>query len=51
MKSTWSGRRNLIEAGDNSSMTTDVADAKDLLRSYDVLQSTLPSWCSFQGMM
>ena len=50
VRSTWSGRRNLVEADNNSSMTFDVADVKDSLQSHEVLQSTLPSWCLFRGM-
>ena len=49
VRSTWTGRRNLVEADNNSSMTFDVADVKDSLQSHEVLQSTLPSWCLFLG--
>ena len=51
-RSTWSGRRNLITADDNTSLAMDRVDVNaSLSLSLDEgLLSTLPSWCSFQGM-
>ena len=58
-RSTWSGRRNLINADDNSSLAMDRVDVNaslSVLQSLSLssdegLLSTLPSWCSFQGMI
>ena len=58
-RSTWSGRRNLIKVDNYTSLTIDRGDVKDLLSislnmtlsSDEGLLSTLPSWCSFQGMI
>ena len=58
-RSTWSGRRNLVKVDNNTSLTIDGGDVKDLLSmslnltlsSDEGLLSTLPSWCSFQGMI
>ena len=58
-RSTWSGRRNLVKADNNTSLTIYGGDVKDLLSissnltssSDEGLLSTLPSWCSFQGMI
>ena len=50
VRSTWSGRRNLVNANSNSSMVVDVVDAEDVLQSYVSVQSALPTWCSFVGM-
>ena len=49
-RSTWSGRRNLINADHNSSMILDVANLRNLSTSNEGLLSTLPSWCMFEGM-
>ena len=58
-RSTWSGRRNLINADNNTSLTIDRGDVNDSLSlllsasssSAGGLLSMLPSWCSFVGMM
>ena len=50
VRSTWSGRRNLINASSNSSMIVDLVDAKNVLQSQVSVQSALPTWCSFVGM-
>ena len=52
-RSTWSGRRNLITAEDNTSLAMDRVDVNaSLSLSLDEgLLSTLPSWCSFEGMI
>ena len=51
VQSTWSVRRNLNEADNNSSTTLYLADVNDTSQSHEVVQSTLPSWCSFYGMI
>ena len=51
VRSTWSGRRNLIEADNKYSASINVSDARASLQSYESLLSTLPSWCLFQGMI
>ena len=51
MRSTWSGRRNLIEADNKYSASMNVTDARDSMQSYEFLLSTLPSWCLFEGMI
>ena len=60
-RSTWSGRRNLITADDDTLLAMDRGDvnaslsvlqsASLSLSSDEGLLSTLPSWCSFQGMI
>ena len=54
-RSTWSGRRNLINADNNTSLAMDRGDVNASLfmslSSDEGLLSTLPSWCSFQGMI
>ena len=66
-RSTWSGRRNLITADDNTSLAMDRVDVNASLSvsqslslslplplhlsSDEGLLSTLPSWCLFQGMI
>ena len=60
-RSTWSGRRNLINADNNTSLAMDRGDVNaslSVLQSLSLslssdegLLSTLPSWCSFQGMI
>ena len=58
-RSTWSGRRNLITADDNTSLAMDRVDVNaslSVLQSLSLssdegLLSTLPSWCLFQGMI
>ena len=60
-RSAWSGRRNLINADDNTSLAMDRVDVNASLSvsqslplplsSDEGLLSTLPSWCSFQGMI
>ena len=58
-RSTWSGRRYLINADDNTSLAMDRVDVNaslSVLQSLSLssdegLLSTLPSWCSFQGMI
>ena len=58
-RSTWSGRRNLITADNNTSLAMDRVDvntslsqsASLSLSSDEGLLSTLPSWCLFQGMI
>ena len=64
-RSTWSGRRYLINADDNTSLAmnrVDVNASLSVLQSASAslslslssdegLLSTLPSWCSFQGMI
>ena len=58
-RSTWSGRRNLIAADDNTLLAIDRVDVNASLSvlqsaslsSDEGLLSTLPSWCSFQGMI
>ena len=64
-RSTWSGRRNLINADNNTLLAMDRVDVNASLSvlqslsaslslslsSDEGLLSTLPSWCSFQGMM
>ena len=57
--STWSGRRNLITADDDTLLAMDRVDVNaslSVLQSASLsldegLLSTLPSWCSFQGMI
>ena len=51
MRSTSSGRRNLMEANHKHSASVNVSDARDSLQSYESLLSTLPSWCLFEGMI
>ena len=46
--STWSGRRYLVKADNNTSLTIERGDVKDS-SSDEGLLSTLPSWCSFKG--
>ena len=58
-RSTWSGRRNLINADDNTSLAMDRVDVNASLSVFQSLPlssdegllSTLPSWCLFQGMI
>ena len=58
-RSTWSGRRNLINADNNTSLAMDRVDVNaslSILQSLSLsldegLLSTLPSWCLFQGMI
>ena len=66
-RSTWSGRRNLINADNNTSLAMDRVDVNASLSvlqsassslslslslsSDEGLLSTLPSWCLFQGMI
>ena len=62
-RSTWSGRRNLINADNNTSLAMDRVDVNASLSvlqsaslslslsSDEGLLSTLPSWCSFEGMI
>ena len=60
-RSTWSGRRNLIDTDNNTSLAMDKRDvnaslsvsqsASLSLSSDEGLLTTLPSWCSFQGMI
>ena len=60
-RSTWSGRRNLINADNNTSLAMDRGDVNaslSVLQSLSLslssdegLLSTLPSWCSFEGMI
>ena len=64
-RSTWSGRRYLINADKNTSLAMDRGDVNASLSvsqsasaslplplsSDEGLLSTLPSWCSFQGMI
>ena len=60
-RSTWSGRRNLINADDKTSLAMDQGDVNaslSVLQSLSLslssdegLLSTLPSWCLFQGMI
>ena len=60
-RSTWSGRRNLINADDNTSLAMDRVDVNaslSVLQSLSLslssdegLLSTLPSWCLFEGMI
>ena len=64
-RSTWSGRRNLINPDNNTSLAMDRVDVNASLSvlqsasaslslslsSDEGLLSTLPSWCSFQGML
>ena len=54
-RSTWSGRRNLITADNKTSLAMDRGDVNASLSmslsSDEGLLSTLPSWCSFQGMI
>ena len=62
-RSTWSGRRYLINADDNTLFAMDRVDVNASLSvlqsaslslsssSDEGLLSTLPSWCSFQGMI
>ena len=60
-RSTWSGRRNLITADNNTSLAMDRGDVNaslSVLQSLSLslssdegLLSTLPSWCSFEGMI
>ena len=58
-RSTWSGRRNLITADNDISLAMDRVDVNASLSlslslslsSDEGLLSTLPSWCSFQGMI
>ena len=59
-RSTWSGRRNLLKADNNTSLTNERGDVKDTMSmslsmsltssSKKGLLSMLPSWCSFVGM-
>ena len=46
--STWSGRRYLVKADNDTSLTIERGDVKDS-SSDEGLLSTLPSWCSFKG--
>ena len=62
-RSTWSGRRNLINADNKTSLAMNRGDVNASLSvsqsasmslslsSDEGLLSTLPSWCSFQGMI
>ena len=60
-RSTWSGRRNLVKADNYSTLTIDGGDVKESrslplslsvsLSLVEGLLSTLPSWCSFVGMI
>ena len=56
-RSTWSGRRNLVKADNKSSLTNDGGDVNDSMSMSmsllwdEELLSTLPSWCSFAGMI
>ena len=54
-RSTWSGRRNLIDTDNNTSLAMHKRDGNASLfmslSSDEGLLSTLPSWCSFQGMI
>ena len=64
-RSTWSGRRNLINADNKTTLAMDRVDVNASLfvlqpaslslslslSSDEGLLSTLPSWCSFQGMI
>ena len=60
-RSTWSGRRNLITADNKTSLAMDRGDVNaslSVLQSLSLslssdegLLSTLPSWCSFEGMI
>ena len=62
-RSTWSGRRNLINADNNTSLAMDRVDVNaslSVLQSLSLslplssdegLLSTLPSSCSFEGMI
>ena len=60
-RSTWSGRRYLINADNNTSLAMDRVDVNASLSvsqslplplsSDEGLLSTLPSWCSFRGMI
>ena len=54
-RSTWSGRRYLINADNNTSLAMDRGDVNASLSvslsSDEGLLSTLPSWCSFEGMI
>ena len=64
-RSTWSGRRNLITADNKTSLAMDRVDVNASLfvlqpaslslslslSSDEGLLSTLPSWCSFEGMI
>ena len=54
-RSTWSGRRNLITADNKTLLAMDRVDVNASLSvslsSDEGLLSTLPSWCSFQGMI
>ena len=58
-RSIWSGRRNLVQVDNNTSLAIDKGDVNDslsmslnlTLSSDEGLLSTLPSWCSFQGMI
>ena len=58
-RSIWSGRRNLVQVDNNTSLAIDRGDVNDSLSmslnltssSDEGLLSTLPSWCYFQGMI
>ena len=56
-RSTWSGRRNLITADDDTLLAMDRVDVNASLSVFlslssdEGLLSTLPSWCLFQGMI
>ena len=60
-RSTWSGRRNLINADNKTSLAMDRGDVNASLSvsqslslslsSDEGLLTTLPSWCLFQGMI
>ena len=60
-RSTWSGRRNLVKADNNSLLAIDRGDVNHsrslsmsvslTLSSDKGLLSTLPSWCFFEGMI
>ena len=60
-RSTWTGRRNLINADNDTSLAMDRGDVNaslslslslsTSLSSDEGLLTTLPSWCSFQGMI
>ena len=60
-RSTWSGRLNLVKADNYSTLTIDGGDVKESqslslplsvsLSLEERMLSTLPSWCSFVGMI
>ena len=47
--STWSGRRNLTNANNDSSIDGKNVSQSNVSQSHVSLQSTLPKWCSFVG--